>query len=375
MTFRGGLNDFGLVAHPACIRGYLINTFYLSRDFGIEDGPCVAVPNAIYQGYSRRRGATQYEYRAIWKTPYPYLVPREWTAYYLVHVKHPDMVETHRVRQAELEEAKMEERRRKARERYAADKPRRDRLAALKKVVSGEAFSSFVASGIARRVCPIYFESNKTECPITLDQARGMTEAAHRLLPFVSEYQLRREVETDPSLGHMLTKLDGWKSPLSRLAESSGLSESTLEAVFHGHPLVYCDTRLFDASPFVLDDAYCKQQLVRLGSLAEHARRHLHFGLKVEDLRRLRREHFAMTSPDVCRLIAREVLAGMAEKVVGPSYKPVLGKRRKSTALNACIGGGGICNNPPAKQCSNGMCGRCCDGNGCERHAHKRARI
>ena len=161
--FRGALNRFGMVAHLPCIRPYLINTWYLETSFGLGDRQCATVPRQLLTGYARYRG--QYTYYAIWKCPNDH-VPREWTAYHLVHDKFAHVVARVNENKRQAEDAKKEEKRAKAREQYAMTKPLRqalrDRLDHLKPHVDRETWSMVVTSGWAKNKCPEFFSASTT---------------------------------------------------------------------------------------------------------------------------------------------------------------------------------------------------------------------
>lgn len=72
--------DFGIIAHPECIRGYLINLYYFEK-FGLEEAHFRSVPCCQLAGYSNG----SYHYTTVWKDKTKGIVPYEWTAHYLFH--------------------------------------------------------------------------------------------------------------------------------------------------------------------------------------------------------------------------------------------------------------------------------------------------
>lgn len=77
--------DFGIIAHPDCIRNYLINTYYFQK-FGLTDQHFSCVPQSELAGYSHGSyGRGAYCYMVVWKDKTYGIVPYEWTAHFVFH--------------------------------------------------------------------------------------------------------------------------------------------------------------------------------------------------------------------------------------------------------------------------------------------------
>lgn len=75
-------NEFGLLAHPCCIRPYLVNLYEFEQLGLLEHHFQNQIPTFSWNGL---RG--NYSYTTVWKDRCDALVPYEWTAHSFIHSK------------------------------------------------------------------------------------------------------------------------------------------------------------------------------------------------------------------------------------------------------------------------------------------------
>lgn len=76
---------WGFAAHAPCVRGMLMNTYYLREKLGLKEKNVKSLPKERLKGY-RGVSRRQYQYDAVWKQPCRRLVPSEWTLKYVATV-------------------------------------------------------------------------------------------------------------------------------------------------------------------------------------------------------------------------------------------------------------------------------------------------
>ena len=115
--------DFGVIAHPQCLRPFLINIYYFEK-FGLGETHFQCVPSSELSGYSAGfYGRGNYSYTAVWKdTTAKGIVPYEWTAHYVFHHQY-----LKQVRQF------LAEKRRKEQEAYERQQARKEEKQRLRK--------------------------------------------------------------------------------------------------------------------------------------------------------------------------------------------------------------------------------------------------
>ena len=87
------VSPWGFNAHPPCIRGLLLNTYYIPEKLGLSSQDIRgAIPTQRLVGY-RLYTQVQYEYDAVFRRPYRRFVPADWTLKHVATVVHAAKVQ------------------------------------------------------------------------------------------------------------------------------------------------------------------------------------------------------------------------------------------------------------------------------------------
>lgn len=156
----GRVSEWGFLAHPACIRPYLWNTYYAKDEYGFSSVP---LPKQILRGFNTHRG--QYDYTVVWKEATHGLVPREWTLEGLLENPPPHVEAALRKKRAADEAARAAEEAKRRRLEDLAVRRREalaQREAKFLEAAGGD--SQFVRALLRVRGIPTgdYFESRVT---------------------------------------------------------------------------------------------------------------------------------------------------------------------------------------------------------------------
>ena len=342
--YRGALNRFGMVAHSPCIRPYLINTYYLETSFGLSDAECVTVPSELLKGYTRYRG--EYTYWAVWKCPTGH-VPREWTAYHLVHDVFVDVVARANEKRRQAEEAKREERRAKAREQYAMDKPLRqalkDRLDHLKPHVDPDTWSRVVTSGWAKNKCPDFFSASTT-CKTSPGEA------------LASIYDISIILQRGEEVAKLLESHKTPRQCYEWIQEYDRCIDTLRQQVGDEEWSFFRETDTAKKLMPWLSNFSSRHDFERAPTLLRGAMEARHAGLNVKDT-----IHCAQAGRTPARHIRMEVEYIMESMLSRMTSKPG----------QECL----RCTSLYALECTQRRCGRCCDDPHCHRHRMKRRQV
>lgn len=197
--FMASVNkDFGIIAHPDCIRNYLINTYYFQK-FGLTDQHFSAVPQSELAGYSHGSyGRGAYCYMVVWKDKTHGIVPYEWTAHYLFHgpcreyVRHFLAEKQRKEREAmERRQAQKEEAQRQRNEAQKhIRKAYRERMTALvedmKPILTAKQVRNVLRTKLPERFNPHFFKMRDVPphffTPECYKNAAEVVSHLHRLL-------------------------------------------------------------------------------------------------------------------------------------------------------------------------------------------------
>ena len=352
-SFRAALNDFGFIGHAQCIRPYLINLYYLQRDFGLQTQQCTSkIPYCKLQGYAQSQG--QYNYYAVWRCGRGDLVPKEWTAFHLVHQTYPQNVEQHhheRLRLAEqhherlrlAEEEKKALRRQRARERYAAQRPKvlalKQRMNHLKSLVTEEQWTTIVKAHASelKETFPDFFTSREEQCSMAAEEIAVIIGKIEEVLPEASWSDI---YNTRTSMDLLIERVKSYKQRTARVAQEIG-GEDALKALLsdeHVSRLIRLTFMEFfrPGSP----RTFSEDMIHEVTRVIREIHAHVFAGLPSRSIRIKRR--------------STEVNAN--------------GKRPRFHVEAPPICQSSSCNCIAARDCVENHCGRCCSSDKCKRH-------
>lgn len=124
------VSKWGFAAHAPCIRGMLLNTYYVPEKLGLGENHLRRLPQETLWGYGGGYFAQQYSYQVVFRQPVRRFVPVEWTLKHAATVVYPGIVKTFLNEKRKAAEALRQEKERKAQRKVEV---RQKREAALTK--------------------------------------------------------------------------------------------------------------------------------------------------------------------------------------------------------------------------------------------------
>ena len=76
-SYMAKVSFWGFAAHPACIRPFLLNTYYIPEKFGLQANHLRILPQETLNGYNYVMNS--YSYKVVFEGPSRRFVPKEWT--------------------------------------------------------------------------------------------------------------------------------------------------------------------------------------------------------------------------------------------------------------------------------------------------------
>lgn len=135
---------WGFAAHAACIRGFLLNTYYIPGRFGLDANHLRILPQETLTGFSIISGEP-YTYKVVFEEPYRRFVPQNWTLEHAVEVYQSRVHDFFEKKRKEAE-AQREAEDRKRRRKLSTQKKREAALEKRRRMLENHELASLIHS-------------------------------------------------------------------------------------------------------------------------------------------------------------------------------------------------------------------------------------